>query len=115
MRKLKQLRIICPNGHLGFAPTKEDSFWRGADTRPAYYCCDSGSNDIGPGPLGADTSASPYEWQKHDLELMLLASRKQGVPMIIGSAGDTGARSRVDLYVNIIKHFIYSKDLITIF
>lgn len=103
MPKSNQLRIICPNGHLGFAPTKEESFWRGAETEPDYYCCDSGSNDIGPGPLGTDTSASPYDWQVHDLELMLIASRRQGVPMIIGSAGDTGARSRVDLYVDIIK------------
>jgi hypothetical protein len=102
MLKLKPLRIICPNGHLGFAPTKEESFWLGAETKPDYYCCDSGSNDIGPGPLGADTCASPYEWQKHDLELMLIASRKQAAPMIIGSAGDTGTRSRVDLYVKII-------------
>ena len=34
---------------------------------------------------------------------MLLASRELGVPMIIGSSGDTGANSRVDLYVRIIK------------
>ncbi|EHP41340.1 hypothetical protein OR16_20847 [Cupriavidus basilensis OR16] len=33
---------------------------------------------------------------------MLLASRRLGVPMIIGSAGDTGSNSRVDLYVRII-------------
>ncbi len=44
-----------------------------------------------------------YEWQKHDLELMLVKAREQGVPMIIGSAGDTGSNSRVDLYVQIIK------------
>lgn len=99
----KELRIISPNGHLGFAPTKEGSFKIGAATKPDYYCCDSGSDDIGPGPLGADTSASHYEWQKHDIELMLVASREQGVPMIIGSAGDTGSNSKVDLYVEIIK------------
>jgi hypothetical protein len=34
---------------------------------------------------------------------MLLASRKLGVPMIIGSAGDTGSNSRVDLYVRTIE------------
>lgn len=98
-----QLRILCPNGHLGFAPTKEGSFKIGAATRPDYYCCDSGSDDIGPAPLGADKSVSMYRWQKHDLELMLLAAREQGVPMIIGSAGDTGSNSRVDMYVQIIK------------
>jgi len=102
--KIEQLRILCPNGHLGFAPTKEESFWIGAATKPDYYCCDSGSDDIGPVPLGADTCASHVEWQKHDLELMLLAAREQGVPMIIGSSGDTGTNSRVDLYVDIIRN-----------
>src|SRR5512139_2220569 len=97
------LRILCPNGHLGFAPTKEESFWIGAKTRPDYYCCDSGSDDIGPGPLGSDTCVSPYAWEKHDLELMLLAARKQGVPMMIGSSGDTGTDSRVDMYVGMIQ------------
>ena len=101
--KKRELRILCPNGHLGFAPTKEESFWIGAETRPDYYCCDSGSDDIGPGPLGGDTSVSPYEWQKHDLELMLVAARKQGVPMMIGSSGDTGTNSRVNMFVEMIK------------
>ena len=70
---------------------------------PDYYCCDSGSDDIGPVPLGADKCASHPDWQKHDLELMLLASREQDVPMIIGSSGDTGTNSRVDMYVEFIK------------
>jgi hypothetical protein len=105
------LRIHCSNGHLGFAPTKEGSFWIGAETKPDYYCCDSGSDDIGPVPLGMDKCASHYEWQKHDLELMLLASRKQGVPMIIGSSGDTGTNSRVDMYVQIIKDLAKKHNL----
>lgn len=99
----EQIRIVSPNGHLGFAPTKEESFWLAAATKPDYYCCDSGSDDIGATALGADRSVSMYEWQKHDLELMLLASREQGVPMLIGSAGDCGTNSRVDMYVQIIK------------
>jgi len=107
----KQIRILSPNGHLGFAPTKEESFYIGAATKPDYYCCDSGSDDIGPTPLGADKCASHYEWQKHDLELMLLASREQGVPMIIGSAGDTGSNSRVDMFVDIIKDLAKKHNL----
>jgi hypothetical protein len=99
----KELRILCPNGHLGFAPTKEGSFHIGAKTMPDYYVSDSGSDDIGPGPLGADRSPSLKVCQKHDLELMLVAAREQGVPMIIGSAGDTGTNSRVDMYIEMIK------------
>jgi hypothetical protein len=100
---MRSLKIICPNGHLGFAPLKVESFARGVEAGPDYIAADSGSDDVGPGPLGADTSASPRSWQEHDLERMLLAARRLGVPMIIGSAGDTGANSRVDLYVGMIE------------
>lgn len=107
----KELRIVCPNGHLGFAPTKEESFYLAAATKPDYYCADSGSDDIGASPLGSDQSVSMDKWQKHDLELMLLKSREQNVPMIIGSAGDTGSNSRVDMYVQIIKDLAKEHNL----
>ena len=100
---MDSLRIICPNGHLGFAPIRVESFRLGVAERPDYIAADSGSDDVGPVPLGTDTSTSPLGWQTHDLEHMLLASRELGVPMIIGSSGDTGSNSRVDLYVKIIK------------
>jgi hypothetical protein len=100
---MQSLKIICPNGHLGFAPLRTESFHIGVEAHPDYIAADSGSDDVGPVPLGSDTSTSPESWQRHDLEEMLLASRRLGVPMIIGSAGDTGANSRVDLYVGIIQ------------
>ena len=99
---MRSLCIICPNGHLGFAPLRVESFRIGVAAHPDCIAADSGSDDVGPIPLGSDTSTSPLAWQTQDLEHMLLASRELGVPMIIGSAGDTGANSRVDLYVGII-------------
>jgi hypothetical protein len=99
----RTLRIVCPNGHLGFAPIKTGSFQIGIKSEPDLICADSGSNDVGPGPLGSDVSSSPLQWQIHDLEHMLLAARRLGVPMIVGSAGDTGTNSRVDLFVGIVK------------
>lgn len=100
---MSSMKIICPNGHLGFAPLKKASFHLGVAAGPDYIAADSGSDDVGPVPLGSDTSTSPRQWQEQDLEEMLLASRKLGVPMIIGSAGDTGSNSRVDLYVGMIR------------
>ncbi len=108
---MQTMKIICPNGHLGFAPLRTESFWIGVDARPDYIAADSGSDDVGPVPLGSDTSTSPEAWQRHDLEQMLLASRKLGVPMIIGSAGDTGSNSRVDLYVKIITELAHKHKL----
>lgn len=100
---MRSMTIICPNGHLGFAPLKPASFHLGVARQPDFIAADSGSDDIGPGPLGHDTCASPKAWQEHDLEEMLLASRRLRVPMIIGSAGDTGTNSRVDMYVEMIR------------
>ena len=97
------LRIVCPNGHLGFAPIKTGSFRIGCQCEPDLICADSGSCDVGPVPLGSDISSSPLQWQTDDLATMLLASRRLGVPMIVGSAGDTGSNSRVDLFVRLIR------------
>jgi hypothetical protein len=103
MLKLDSLKIICPNGHLGFAPLRPGSFRIACDAAPDIIAADSGSDDVGPVPLGADMSTSPAEWQRQDLEEMLLAARRLGVPMIIGSAGDTGTNSRVERYLNFIR------------
>ncbi|ADZ72241.1 acyclic terpene utilization AtuA family protein [Polymorphum gilvum] len=108
---MDSLKIICPNGHLGFAPLKVDSFRLGVAANPDFIAADSGSDDIGPVPLGNDTCASPRAWQEHDLEVMLLAARETGKPMIIGSAGDTGTNSRVDMYVEIIRELAKKHDL----
>jgi hypothetical protein len=86
------LRIICRRAP-GLRPIRVELQVRVA-ARPDYIAADSGSDDVGPIPLGSDTSTSPLAWQTHDLEQMLLASRELAVPMIIGSAGDTGSNSR---------------------
>src|ERR1700739_2436145 len=97
------LRIVCPNGHLGFAPIKTGSFRIGCQSEPDLICADSGSCGVGPVPLGSEISSSPFHWQKADRETMLLAARRLGVQMVVGSAGDTGSNSRVDLFVGIIR------------
>ncbi|HEY0918629.1 acyclic terpene utilization AtuA family protein [Devosia sp.] len=108
---MSSLKIICPNGHLGFAPLKPGSFHIGVAAAPDFIAADSGSDDIGPVPLGNDICASPKAWQRHDLEEMLLAARRIGVPMLIGSAGDTGTNSRVDMYVEMIREIAASHKL----
>ena len=98
-----RLSILSPTGHLGFTPIERGSFEIGVARRPDAIVADSGSCDIGPQPLGADERCSPQEWQRHDLELMLLAARRLGVPMIVGSASDTGTDRGVNEYAEIIR------------
>ena len=98
-----RLTVLSPTGHLGFTPIETGSFRLGVERRPDFLIADSGSCDIGPHPLGADEHPSPEAWQRQDLEVMLLAARRLGVPMLVGSASDTGTDRGVDQYARIIR------------
>jgi Acyclic terpene utilisation family protein AtuA len=100
---MKTIRIITPTGHLGTTPLEKASFDRGCAMSPDFIVADSGSADIGPYPLGADKAASDEVWQRHDIEAMLLAARRLGIPLILGSASDTGTDRGVDQYVRLIQ------------
>lgn len=100
---MKSMKILVPNGHLSYARTEKDSFYRGLKEKPDALAADAGSADMGPYPLGSGTSASPTEWQTHDLELMLLAAIKLKIPMVIGSANDTGTNGGVNKFARIIR------------
>ncbi|ADU50859.1 protein of unknown function DUF1446 [Thermaerobacter marianensis DSM 12885] len=101
-RPRAEVRLLAPTGHLGFTPLEKDSFLAGLERDPDFVVADSGSCDIGPYPLGADQPASPPAWQYHDLELLLVETRRRGIPLIIGSASDTGTRRGVDLYARMV-------------
>lgn len=109
--KATQTQILCPNSYLGFTPIQESAFRQGVSQRPDYYCCNAGARFNDPSALGTDTGTSLYKWQKHDLKLALLAAREQKVPLLIGTAGDTGANSRVDLFVEILKRLSREHNL----
>lgn len=103
VRRMKPIKIITPTGHLGTTPLEKASFERGCAQEPDFIIADSGSADIGPYPLGADRATSNEMWQRHDIEAMLLAARRLNVPLILGSASDTGTNRGVDQYVRIVK------------
>lgn len=91
------LRILISTGHLGTAPSAPESFYAGMATNPDYLVADGGSSDPGPVYLGEDTQLGMFA--EEEMEMFLLESRKRGIPMIIGSAGDTGSNAAVDLFV----------------
>jgi len=90
----KNLRIMISTGHLGTAPSSPESFHAGIDTMPDYLVADGGSSDPGPVYLGENSTLGHFA--RDELELFLTASRKRNIPMIIGSAGDTGSNHGVD-------------------
>ncbi|EKP94073.1 acyclic terpene utilization AtuA family protein [Thermaerobacter subterraneus] len=102
-RLREEVRLLAPTGHLGFTPLEKESFLAGLERDPDFVVADSGSCDIGPYPLGADEPASPPAWQYHDLEILLVETRRRGIPLIIGSASDTGTRRGVDQFAGMVE------------
>src|SRR6266545_1584445 len=95
------LRVLISTGHLGTAPSGPESFHRGMETHPDYVVADGGSSDPGPVYLGEDIRLGHFA--REELELFLTATRERGIPLIIGSAGDSGSNHGVDHFVDMIR------------
>src|SRR5262245_25886891 len=100
-QRKSSLSILISTGHLGTAPSNPESFHLGMASNPDYVVADGGSSDPGPVYLGEDTTLGHFV--RDDLELFLTAARKQRIPLVVGSAGDTGSNRGVDEFVSIIK------------
>lgn len=103
------MRILISTGHLGTAPSAPDSFHRGMATNPDYVVADGGSSDPGPVYLGENITLGHFA--RDELELFLTAARARNIPLIIGSAGDTGSNFGVDHFVSIIKELAIAHGL----
>ncbi|WP_237213365.1 acyclic terpene utilization AtuA family protein [Falsiroseomonas oryziterrae] len=90
----REMRIMISTGHLGTAPSGPESFRAAIDTMPDYLVADGGSSDPGPVYLGNNSVLGQFV--EDELELFLVESRKRGIPLIIGSAGDSGSNHGVD-------------------
>lgn len=99
--KRDQLRIMISTGHLGTAPSGIESFMAAIDTMPDYLVADGGSADPGPVYLGENIELGHFV--REELELFLIESRKRGIPLIIGSAGDSGSNEGVDKTVRLLQ------------
>jgi len=107
MQTKEGLSCLVATGHLGYSPLHPETFWRGLEQfAPNAVIADSGSCDIGPEPLASGRASTSAEWQKHDIEILLLGARQQGIPLIITSASDTGTNKGVDQYSQIVRDLV---------
>lgn len=97
------IAVLVSTGNLGDNIIEKDSFYKGIDCDIDYLAADAGTADAGPTFLGTDKPHNPVEWERHDLELLLLASRKKNIPLVIGSCSTTGTDRAVNLYSDLIK------------
>ena len=89
----------------------EDSLRRALEGQVDFLAADNGSTDPGPFYLGSGTSFLKPMQVRRDLELALLAARRRNVPLIIGSAGGSGAAPHVDSFLAVLGEVARRHDL----
>lgn len=104
------LRFISPTGVLGVGFPAE-SFDAALRFAPDFIACDAGSADWGPYYLGAAEPWAGYHQTRRDLEILLVGARSQGIPLLIGTAGMSGANPAVDWTMKIIEDIARDRDL----
>ncbi len=107
---MNELRVLSPTAILGYGFPME-SFVEGMKRKPHVIAVDAGSTDPGPYYLGAGVSFTDKNSVKRDLEIMIPAALEAGIPVIIGTAGGSGAKPHVELTVNIIKEIAAEKNI----
>lgn len=84
------MRVLSTVGMLGYGyPTA--SLDTGASRAPHAIGADAGSTDAGPFKLATGRGIVSRQAARHDLERMILAGRRLGVPVLVGSTGGSGS------------------------
>lgn len=86
----EEFRILSTTAILGYGFPMA-SFAAGMRRKPHLIAVDAGSTDPGPYYLGAGVSFTDRSAVKRDLEIMLTAATEQDIPVVIGTAGGSGA------------------------
>lgn len=103
-------RVLSPTAILGYG-FPEVSFYNGMQKKPDLIAVDAGSTDPGPYYLGAGKSFTARAAVKRDLTYILRAALDQSIPLIVGSAGGSGARRHVAWSIEIIKEIAAESGL----
>src|SRR5690554_4559083 len=100
-----KLKILAPCGILGYGFPLE-SFKQGLKDAPDAIIVDAGSTDAGPHKLGEGVAIVSRQAYKKDLYHLIHGSLKLKIPLIIGSAGGSGAAKHTNWTIDIINELL---------
>ncbi|WWC71754.1 uncharacterized protein I206_105713 [Kwoniella pini CBS 10737] len=104
-----KVKIITPSPILGYGYPEED-LWRGVEEHGAdAIIVDAGSTDGGPDDLALNHTVVSKEMYERDLAPMIDAVYKNGLKLLISSAGGAGPKAHVDFLKEIITDLINQK------
>ena len=107
---MREFRVLSPTAILGYG-FPAASFEEGMGRKPHVIAVDAGSTDPGPYYLGSGKSFTDRGAVKRDLEFMLTAAMADNIPVIIGTAGGSGADSHLEWNVDIVREIAAEKGL----
>jgi hypothetical protein len=90
MSNQKEFRVLSPTAILGYG-FPESSFKKGIERKPHLIAVDAGSTDPGPFYLGAGKPFTDRAFVKRDLRYMIKAGVAENIPVVVGTAGGSGA------------------------
>ena len=107
---MKSIKILSTTAILGYG-FPITSFETGMKMKPDCIAVDAGSTDPGPYYLGSGISFTDYYAVKRDLSIMIQAGIQHNIPVLIGSAGGSGAKPHLDWTVKIINEIALESKL----
>lgn len=107
---MKQFRILAPTAILGYG-FPVGSFQRGLELEPHLIAVDGGSTDPGPYYLGSGKPFTDRAAVKRDLRYMLVEGVRRGIPVIIGTAGGSGAAPHLAWCRDIVAEVAHEEGL----
>ncbi len=110
VKRLSQFKILSPCGILGYG-FPDDSFELGLKEKPDAIVVDAGSTDAGPHKLGKGVAIVSKTACKKDLYRIIEGANRLDIPVIIGSAGGSGARVHIDWTLTIIDEIFRENNL----
>ncbi len=104
------MRYLALTGNLG-AGFREASLAAAMERGVAFIGADAGSTDGGPHYLGTGAWIWAREAYVRDLRLALSATRRAGIPLVIGSCGGGGNDSCVDGFAELVDEIARAEGL----
>lgn len=108
-----EVTVVTPVLCLGVGGIKTEAFEAALEYEPDVIAVDAGSLDFGPYYLATGSTFAPRRQVKEDLSLLISASDRLDIPLIIGTAGGSGARDHVQSTLEIINEIAIENDFST--
>jgi hypothetical protein len=102
MTATRPITIVTPTGTLGYGFSSA-ALDRAMGMKPDAIAVDAGSTDPGPHYLGSGEPLVSRLSTKRELTDLIRASRRHGIPLIVGSAGGAGTKRHVDWTADIVR------------